>query len=144
MSNSDAASPWLPEPDEHNAPYFSGLQRSVLCLQRCSACERWAFPFRRRCQRCGRDALEWRDASGFGAVYAHARLQRVYHPRHQGRLPLVLAWIDLDEGVRMVSNVVRSDSEEAPDKVSVGMRVEVCFEDIPGGRLPVFAAVESS
>lgn len=60
---------------------------------------------------------------------------RVYHPRHQDRLPLILAQVDIAEGLRLNTNVV--DIE--PTELQVGDRVEVAFETFPdGGVLPVF------
>jgi uncharacterized OB-fold protein len=87
------------------------------------------FPVRRRCQQCGSTHLEWADASGRGTVYSHALLRREYHPRHSGRLPLVMAQVDLDEGVRVNTNLVDVD----PARVKVGMKVAVTFEHSPTG-----------
>ena len=121
--------PWLPEPDSFNSPYFEGARDGKLRLQRCGDCKTWMFPVRKRCQSCGSTHLEWFDASGRGRVYSHAILRREYHPRHSGRLPLVMAQIDLDEGVRVNSNLVDVD----PAEVKVGMKVMVTFEHSPVG-----------
>jgi uncharacterized OB-fold protein len=123
------ARPWLPEPDSSNRPYFDGAQRGKLTLQRCSDCKDWMFPVRKRCPTCGSPHLQWADASGRGTVYSHALLRREYHPRHAGRLPLVMAQVDLDEGVRVNSNLVDVD----PAAVKCGMRVVVTFEHSPTG-----------
>lgn len=130
--------PWLPAPDESNAPFFEGLAQDTLRLQCCADCGVWTFPLRERCQACGKASLVWRDASGRGKIYSHAVLRREYHPRHAGRLPLTLAWVDLAEGVRMATNIVDHEAGE----VRVGAAVEVAFEPIPGGgKLPVFRLV---
>ena len=131
---------WLPEPDEDSRPYFDGLREGRLRLQRCQACLSWMFPVRRRCQQCGSTDIGWADASGRGTVFSHARLRREVHPRHAGRLPLVVAWIDLEEGVRIASNVVGVE----PEDVKVGQAVELDFEQLPdapeaeGDRIAVF------
>ncbi len=126
---------WLPEPDDNNRPFFEGAQAGELRLQCCSRCGGWMYPVPHRCQHCGATELTWRTASGRGTLYSHARLQRVYHPRHDGRLPIILAWIDLEEGVRMPSNLVNCDPADA----RVGMPVQVTFERFPdGGAVPVF------
>ena len=131
---------WLPEPSERSAPFFEAAREGVLRLQRCPACDTWTFPFRKRCQQCGATELEWSDSRGRGTLYSHALLRRQYHPRHEGRLPLILAWIDLDEGVRIPSNVV----DVEPDALRVGMPVEVAFETFPdGGVIPVFRPAEA-
>ena len=130
--------PWLPEPDASNLQYFEGARHGKLRLQRCSACNSWMFPVRKRCQACGSTDLQWADASGRGTVYSHAQLRREYHPRHNGRLPLVMAQVDLDEGVRVNSNLVGIE----PDLVKVGMKVAVTFEHSPTGEaIAVFEPV---
>jgi uncharacterized OB-fold protein len=132
MSDANA---WLPAPDDTNRPFFDGAREGKLRLQRCEPCGGWMFPVRQRCQHCGSTKLAWADASGRGTLYAHGQLQREYHPRHRGRLPLILAQVDLEEGVRMNTNLVGI----APERARVGMRVRVAFETSPAGEaVPVF------
>ncbi len=129
------ANTWLPEPDDANRPFFDGARAGKLRLLRCEVCGGWMLPVRQRCQHCGGTRLAWADASGRGTLYAHGLLHREYHPRQRGRLPLILAQIDLDEGVRMNTNLVGI----APERVRVGMRVAVSFESSPAGEaVPVF------
>ena len=129
------ARPWLPEPDDNNRPYFDGAREGKLRLQQCSDCGGWMFPVRKRCQHCGSTKLQWADASGRGTLYAHGQLQREYHPRHHGRLPVLMAQVDLDEGVRMNTNLVEIDAADA----KVGMKLQVTFEISPTGEaIPVF------
>jgi hypothetical protein len=132
VSDPDA---WLAEPDAASRPFFEGARDGKLVLQVCERCSAWQYPVRRRCIECGATALAWRAASGRGIVYAHGRLRRAYHPRHRERLPVLLATIDLEEGVRMSSNLVGVD----PERVRAGMPVVVDFEPVPGGgAIPVF------
>jgi len=129
------AKPWLPELDDEIAPYFDAAREGRVCLQQCSECARWMYPHRRRCQECGSTDIEWRDASGRGTLYAHALQHRVYHPRHEGRTPLIMAWVDLEEGVRVPTNIVDAD----PHELRVGQAMQVTFETFPdGGVVPVF------
>ena len=123
------------------APFFAGAREGKLRLQRCRACGTWAFPLRTRCQACGSIAMQWRDASGRGTIFSHAVLHRPYHPRHEGRLPLVLAQIDLAEGVRLQSNIVDLDADA--DQIKIGREVEVAFEALAdgSGTVPVFKLV---
>ena len=87
------------------------------------------------CGECGSGEIEWRDTCGRGTVFSHARLMRPYHPRHQDRLPLVLAQVDIEEGLRLMTNIIDID----PAQVRVGQAVEVAFETFEdGGILPVF------
>ena len=131
------AKAWLPEPDRDNQPFFDGARQGKLRLQCCDECSGWMFPVKQRCQHCGSTQVSWRDASGRGTLYSHARLARVYHPRHEGNLPM-LAQVDLEEGVRINSNLVGC----APGAAKVGMAVQVAFEPTPeGGAVPVFRLV---
>jgi len=126
---------WLPEPRENTRPFFDGAKERRLRLQYCEDCGTWAFPPTTCCQDCGSFAIGWRDASGTGTVYAHSRLARQYHPRHEGRLPLVLAQVDIPEGLRLMTNLVDVD----PATVAVGDAVVVDFETFPDGwAVPVF------
>lgn len=126
---------WLPGHDERSAPFFDGAREGRLMLQHCDACGAWHWPVRRRCHACGADELCWREASGRGVVYTHGRLHRPSHPRHEARGPLLLALVDLEEGVRAATNLVDVSARE----VRAGMPVEVRFEALPGGgALPVF------
>jgi uncharacterized protein len=84
--------------------------------------------------------LEWREASGEGTVYAAS----VHHKPGPGRDPAdgpyVVALIDLDEGVRMLSNVVGC----MPEAVAVGMRVRLTWRPLSDGRhLPQFAPLDA-
>jgi len=126
---------WLPEPSEASAPFFAGAKESRLRLQCCNDCGRWTFPVRARCQSCGGTEIGWRDASGNATLYSFGLLHRVYHPRHEGRLPIVLAQVDLEEGVRLPTNVVGVE----PAEVKIGMALRVGFETLPDGTvIPVF------
>ena len=131
---------WIPEPSEASRPFFDGAREGKLRLLVCGDCGTWAYPVVKICGECGSRELNWADASGRGTIYAHARLARPHHPRHKDRLPLVLAEVDLDEGVRMITNVVDVYAAE----VRVGDAVEVTFETFAdGGVLPVFKPAPS-
>ena len=97
MSQSEDES-WLPKPSSRTAPFFEAASEGKLRLQCCDDCATWTFPYRERCQHCGSRSIVWRDASGRGTLYSHGLLQRAYHPRHEDRLPIVLAQVDVAEG----------------------------------------------
>ena len=120
---------WIPEPSDATRPFFDGAIEGRLTLQCCNQCQTWAFPLATICSNCGSSEIVWRDASGKGVLYAHARLARVYHPRHEQRLPLVLAQVDISEGVRLMTNLV----DVEPGDVVTGMKVTVAFEKFEDG-----------
>jgi hypothetical protein len=83
--------------------------------------------------------LEWVESSGKGWVYACSISYQPAHPAFADDVPYVLAIIELDEGVRMHSNVVGID----PKEVEIGMRVEVAWDDVtPEFSLPKFRPIQ--
>ena len=78
------------------------------------------------CSECTSDAYDWNPVSGKGRVFSFVIYHRAYHPGFQGEIPYVVGVIELDEGPRMLSNVVGCK----PEEVRCDMPVEVTFEDI--------------
>ena len=127
--------PLLPVPDERSAPFFDGAFAGRLMLQRCKACARWLHPVRTRCTACGGAEIEWAAASGRARLYSWGLLRRAYHPDHERKLPLRLAVVDLEEGVRMSSKLV----DVEPAAIRCGMALEVAFERLSDETaVPVF------
>jgi uncharacterized OB-fold protein len=126
----------LPAPDSDSMPFWDGCRDHKLMLQRCTECGRFRFPPHRFCHRCQSEESEWIEASGKGEVFSwivvvHPVPREVY----AGEVPYVVALIDLEEGVRMASNIVDCD----PHAVEAGMPVEVIFRPARDGIvLPLF------
>jgi uncharacterized protein len=123
-------------------PYWDASAKHRFIIQRCSKCAHFQFPPRAVCELCwSDDNLEWRTAVGTGTVHSFTVVHRPPVPAFSDRVPYVLALVQLDEGPRLMSNIVKCD----PDDVAIGQRVTVSFDDIrPGVSLPVFmpASVE--
>jgi len=77
---------------------------------------------------------EWVTLSGKGRVYSQIAYHRAWHPAYQDKTPYNVSLIDLQEGGRLVTNVIGC----APEEVQIGMPVEVVFEDFPEYTLPKF------
>jgi uncharacterized protein len=107
--------------------YFSAAAEGNFVLQRCDGCDAWIFYPRVICPHCHGSQLTWRAASGRGSVYSLTVLHRPGRPGFSP--PYVLAMIDLDEGVRMMANVLTAD----PESVRIGDSVEVELEDRGAG-----------
>lgn len=118
----------VPEPDTVSATFFDGARDGKLMLQYCASCGGWSFPVRERCPHCFAKGLGWRAASGRGTLYTFAIMHQVMNPGFADAVPYNVSQIDLEEGVRMVSNVVGI----ANGALRVGMKLEVCFEDVGG------------
>jgi uncharacterized OB-fold protein/acyl dehydratase len=130
--------PHRPAPaiNDDNRFFWEGVERGELLIQRCAGCGALRHPPRPMCPRCR--SLEWDTvaASGRGSVHSYVVPE---HPRLPAfPEPYVVALIDLDEGTRLVSNLV----DVAPADVRVGMPVQVTFRR-PDGELtlPLFAPV---
>ena len=108
--------------DAATAPFFAAAQQGVLRLRRCTACQKPHWYPRPICPFCQGDT-EWLDATGLGTVYS------VTVTRRAGPIPYALAYVALDEGVTMLSNIVDCDL----DSVHIGQRVKVCFKPADGG-----------
>jgi uncharacterized OB-fold protein len=123
---SEAVTKPVPIPDSISAPFFDGARQGRLMLQCCSACGKWSFPVRERCPHCFAAKLEWRQASGRGTLYTFAIMHQVMNPGFAGAVPYNIAQIDLEEGVRMTSNVVGIPN----NALKIGMKLEAIFEDV--------------
>jgi uncharacterized OB-fold protein len=128
-----------PRPTEDGAVYWDAVARHELVAQRCRVCARLRHPPRPMCPRCR--SLEWQEQrlTGTGTLYSYAVL---HHPRSSAfEYPVLVALVDLDEGIRIVTNLVGV----APADVRIGMRVVVEFEPTAhGGTVPVFRRVLDS
>ncbi len=116
----------LPRIDEESRGWWEALQRHELYVQRCRDCGAARLPPRALCPACLSPAVEWVRASGRGTVYSFTVTHQNQAPGFREELPYVLAMVQLDEGPRLMTNVVQC----APDTVRIGMPVEVVFDDV--------------
>jgi uncharacterized OB-fold protein len=122
---------------EDNRFFWDAAAQGRLVAQRCSGCGRFHHPPRPMCPVCHSLDYEIVELSGTGQVYSYAVLHHPRSPRFT--YPLVAALVDLDEGIRMVTNLVGIE----PADVRIGMPVRVAFErTADDGRLPVFEVGE--
>lgn len=124
-----------PPATEVSGPFWQATRERRLVMQWCRPCELVVFYPREICPTCLGYDLEWRDSPGSGTVYAFSVHHRTGSAEMADRTPYVVALVDLDEGARMMSNIVGC----SPDDVAVGMGVRVTWEQLPDGRnLPLF------
>jgi len=117
------------------SPFWDATREQRLVLQWCVECDRPVFYPREVCPVCLGTALEWRESPGGGRVYAVTVEHRAQQPGLAGWAPYAVALVELDEGVRMLTNVIGIE----PDRVAIGQRVAIAWEPLPDGRhLPVF------
>ena len=129
----------LPVPDLETAPYWEATREGKLLIKECGSCGRAYFYPRNHCPHCWSTDTAWREASGRGTVYTFTIVYQNDLPPFRDRLPYVVAIVELDEGVRMTSNIEGID----PEDVRCGMRVQVGFREEQRGEedvvsIPVF------
>jgi len=113
--------------------FWQGTRDGKLVLQACGDTGRFQHFPRPVSLATGSRNLVWREVSGNGSVYAVTAL-RTPGLGADGRLPCVLALIDLDEGVRILGNLPAS----GPGDVRIGDRVKLAWDVIGEGRYPAF------
>jgi uncharacterized OB-fold protein len=116
----------LPRVDEESKGFWEACQRHELYLQKCRACGALRYYPRALCPRCLSGDTEWVLSSGRGTVYTYTVTYQNQAAGFREGLPYVLAYVELDEGIRLLTNIVGC----APEAVHIGMVVEVAFDDV--------------
>ena len=117
-----------PEPTVGTEPYWEGAAKGKLLLKHCTSCNKVHHYPRALCPYCFSDKLDWREASGKGKVYTYSVMRRAPEP-------YVIAYVTLDEGISMMTNIVDCDF----DKVRIDQPVKVVFKPSENGQpVPMF------
>ena len=128
----------VPVPDGDSRPFWDGVQQHKLLIQRCEACQKFIFYPRSHCPHCFSEQLAWVQASGNGTIYSYTVVHQAYGPFAE-QVPFVVALIELQEGVRMMSRI----TDAPPEAARVGAPVQVTFVQVAEGvTLPYFQLVE--
>ena len=136
MSEKDAAARPLPRTDEPDtAEFWRRTKDKVLSYQHCDDCGAMVFYPRRHCTACGSSNLTWRASAGNGRIYTFSIIRQSYHPFFRSRVPFAVAWINLDEGPRILSNI--TDVAD-PAALEIGQRVAVVWEEHEALNIPLF------
>lgn len=125
----------LPEITAESRPFWDGCRRHEFLVQRCGECGALQHYPRGVCARCWGTNLEWQRSAGRGRVYTFTVTHRTQARGFKDETPYALAWVELEEGVQVLGNLVGCD----PARIAVGMPVRVIFEDVtPDVSLPRF------
>jgi len=118
----------LPNPlhTETSLPFWEAAKRHELLMPRCRKCERLFFYPREACPVCLSPDIGWEKLSGRGRLYSYTVIHQPVFPAFQEDVPYIYAMIQLDEGPRMISNLVNCPAEEA----KIGMPVVAVFDDV--------------
>jgi len=125
----------LPAPDSETQPFWDAARKGTLLIRHCRDCGRYHFYPRPFCPTCWSTDVEWAEASGRATLYTWSVVRRNDLPPFGERVPYVAAVVDLEEGARMMTNVVDSDF----DALEIGTALEVLFQEISEDvTIPVF------
>ncbi len=116
----------LPHIDEESRPWWEAVQRHELYLQKCRECGDLRFHPRALCTSCMSPRTEWVRCKGGGRIYAFTVTNQNQAAGFRESLPYVMAWVELEEGVKMLTNIV----DCPPEQVKIGMPVEAVFDDV--------------
>jgi uncharacterized OB-fold protein len=116
----------IPHLDEENRPWWEALKRHELYIQRCRDCGALRYYPRALCPECLSPRTAWIRARGTGKVYTFTITHQNTAPGFRESLPYVLAYVELDEGLKMLTNIV----DCRPEEVRIGMPVAVVFDDV--------------
>jgi uncharacterized protein len=126
----------IPQPliDGDSQVYWEGLAQGELRIQRCDACSRHVFYPRSICPHCFSDRLSWVTATGKGKVYSYTVAHQAFGS-FAAEVPYVIAVVELEEGVRMMTRIIGAPRE----RVKIGASVGVTFASVGEGlTLPYF------
>ncbi|MAG97018.1 MAG: hypothetical protein CMM08_10080 [Rhodospirillaceae bacterium] len=129
-----------PSLDADSENFWGACARHELVIQRCAECTRLRFPPVGLCPHCGSAEVEHVEASGRGRIYSwivvtHPVPKEIY----AGEVPYAVALVELEEGVRLPTNIVGCE----PSEITADMPVEVVFKDSDGMTLPLFRPSQS-
>jgi uncharacterized protein len=123
-----------PPVNPETKPFWDATSEARLLVKQCADCQSLIWYPRVICPECSSLRTTWLEVSGRGRIYSYTLNHRGEGP-YQGCGPYVLAYVELDEGPRMMTNIVETDDGE----LAVGMPVEVVFHDTgEGSALPRF------
>jgi hypothetical protein len=116
----------IPVADEASEPFFRGARERKLMLLRCARCGAFRLPGRERCAGCWSTEAAWAQASGRGKLYSFGVMHQQYHPAFAGAIPYNFAMVELEEGPRLITNIVGCANEA----LRVDMPVEAEYDDV--------------
>lgn len=124
MTTSSYSKP-LPQADAESVEFFEGARRHELMLMRCRSCGAYRLPSRPRCPDCWSTETEWIPASGNATLYSFGLMHQKF-PGFEDDVPYQYAVVELDEGPRIVSNVVGVPAHA----LRIDMPLRAVFDDV--------------
>lgn len=114
--------------------FWEGTRHGKLLIQVCKDCKEKIFYPRKFCPECWSENLDWIEASGKAKIQTFSTAYANVEPKFTDELPYTIAFVDLDEGIRMMTRIV----DCKPEDIKFDMEVEVVFHERGGYFLPYF------
>ena len=114
----------LPQVEPYSQAFWDATKQNKLLIQVCGECDSRIFFPRKQCPECWSEKLDWIEATGKANIYAFSETNEGVEAAFRDDLPIVLAWVDLPEGIRMQTNIIDCD----PDDIEIGQSVDVIFK----------------
>lgn len=116
-----------PEHEELTRPFWEAAKRHELVIPRCRICNRYFWYPREVCPHCLRVDWEWTRVSGRGRLHTFTVVRQPLNPAFADDVPYAYAIVQLEEGVRLISNIVDC---AIPDDLAIDMTVEAAYDDV--------------
>lgn len=122
MSEPSRPLPGTDEPD--TAEFWRRTRAGELSYQQCEDCSGVVFYPRSHCTHCLSGSLAWKTASGRATLYTFSVVRQSYHPFFRSRVPYAVGWVDLEEGPRLLTNIVGVVEPAAELKIGQALTLE--------------------
>lgn len=116
----------LPKPTTLTRGFWEASERGELAVQRCLGCREFRHYPQAMCPHCHSMEVEWAKVAGRGVIHSYTVAHQAFHPFWADKVPYVVATVELEEGIRMVDDMLELD----PADVRIGLPVEVFFHPI--------------
>lgn len=139
MSDGDLPAP-APAVNPETKPFWEATTEDQLLIQECGSCSMVYYYPRARCPNCFADTTAWIEASGRGHIYSYSITYGGVGGEYAEATPYVLAYVELEEGPRMLTNIVGLDEDEF-ELLEIGQPVKLTFTETDhesGYKLPRF------
>ena len=121
------------------AEFWRATKGKEFRYQQCKNCQSIVWHPRAHCTGCVESNLQWQTSAGQGVIYTYSIVRLSYHPFFRGMAPYAVAYVDLDEGPRFLTNVV--GVEDPGTEVHIGQRVQLHWEEHEELSIPLVTPV---
>ena len=116
----------LPVASGETKPFWDACKEGKFLIQKCKSCGEYQYHYRGFCSHCWVGEIEDVESKGYGSVWSFTVINRNRSPGFIDDVPYVVAMIEIEGGLKIISNVINCD----PWKVYIGMPVKLTFTKV--------------